>query len=117
MAISSQYYRDMSKIEKKVWNISKRQLKAYTLLVGVSIILIIEVFLVPDWAFFLVSAPTVVLLAPYPVLLLLDQWKAKRRKMELYFLYQERTYMTGQIRRYGKHEFTQSKEVKETDRI
>lgn len=117
MAISSEYYRDLSKVEKKIWGISLRQLKAYSLLVGVSIVLVIEVFLLPDWAFYIVALATAFILGIYPVLLLLNKWKERRRKIELYFLYQERIYTTGQIRRYEKHEFTQSKEIKETDRV
>ena len=117
MAISSQYYRDMSKVEKKIWGVSLRQVKAYALLVGISILLVIEVFFVPDWAFFPVAILTAFLLCPYPILLLLNLWKEKRRKIELYFLYKERVYMTGQIRRYEKHEFTQKQEIKETDRL
>lgn len=116
MAISSEYYRDLSKVEKKIWGISLRQLKAYTLLLGVAGILVVEVFFLPDWAFYLIGLATAFILGPYPVLLLINQWKEKRRKVELYFIYQERIYSTGQIRRYEKHEFTQSKEIKENDR-
>jgi hypothetical protein len=117
MAMSSQFYRDMSKIEKKIWGISIRQLKAYALLAGVSVVIGIETFLLPDWAFYLVTLPTAFILGAYPVYLLLNRWTVKRRKIELSFLIEERTYTTGQIRRYEKHEFTQSKEIKETDSI
>lgn len=117
MAISSEYYRDLSKVEKKIWGISLRQLKAYSLLIGVSIVIGIEVFLLPDWAFYIVALVTGFTLGIYPVLLLVNKWDEKRRKVELYFLYQDRIYMTGQIRRYEKHEFTQKKEIKETDRV
>lgn len=117
MAMSSQFYRDMSKVEKKVWGISLRQLKAYALLVVVAVVLTAEAFLLPDWAFLLITLPTAFLLGAYPVYLLLNRWTVKRRKIELAFLIEERTYTTGQIRRYEKHEFTQSKEIKETDPI
>lgn len=117
MAVSSEFYKDLSKVEKKVWSISRRQLKAYSLLVGVSVVLIFEVFFFPDWAFLLFSIPTAVILGYYPVLLLLNKWKKKRRQIELNFLFLEKTYIAGQIRRYEKHEFVQEKEVKETDKI
>lgn len=117
MTISSQYYKDLSKVEKKIKGISFRQFKAYSLLVCTGVVLGVEVFFLPDWAFFLVSIPTAFILATYPVLLLLNRWKERRRKIELYFIYQERIYMTGQIRRYEKHEFTQKQEIKETDQL
>lgn len=117
MAISSQYYRDLSKVEKKIKGISIRQLKAYSLLVCAGVVLGLEIFFLPDWAFLLVSLPTAFILAIYPVLLLLNRWKERRRKIELYFIYQDRIYMTGQIRRYEKHEFTQKQEIKETDKL
>lgn len=117
MAISSEFYKDLSKVERKIWGISVRQLKAYVLLGLVGIVLTVEIFLLPDWAFMFFSIPTAVLLGAYPVLLLLNSWKAKRRKIELYFYYQERTYTTGQIRRYEAHEFTQKETIKETDTI
>lgn len=117
MAVSSEFYKDLSKVEKKVWSISRRQLKGYLLLVGVFVVLTLEVFFFPDWAFLLFSIPTAVIFGYYPVLLLLNKWKEKRRQIELNFLILEKTYTTGQIRRYEKHEFTQAKEVKETDKI
>ncbi|MEI5992464.1 hypothetical protein A5881_004020 [Enterococcus termitis] len=117
MAIGSQFYRDVSKVERKVWGISLRQLKAYFLLLGIALILGVEIFFLPDWAFLLFSLPTAFVLGCYPVFLLLDTWKEKKRKLELHFYYEERTYRTGQIRRYDKHEFTQKETVKETDEI
>lgn len=117
MAIGSQFYKDVSKIERKVWGISLRQLKAYLMLVGIAILLLIEIFFLPDWAFMLISIPTSFVLALYPVFLLLDTWKQKKRKLELHFYYEERAFKTGQIRSYAKHEFTQKENIKETDAI
>ncbi|MGX7203082.1 type III secretion system protein PrgI [Enterococcus plantarum] len=117
MAIGSQFYKDVSKIERKVWGISIRQLKAYVLLAGTALILGVEIFFLPDWAFLIFSLPTAIVLGYYPVFLLLDTWKEKKRKFELYFYYEDRPYRSGQIRRYGKHEFTSKETVKETDEI
>lgn len=115
--MSSQFYRDMSKVEMKIWGISIRQLKAYGLLAGVAVVITAEAFLLPDWAFLLVTLPTAFLLGTYPVYLLLDRWTVKRRKIKLSFLIEKRTYTTGQIRRYEKHEFIPDKKIKETDPI
>jgi len=117
MALGSQFYKDMSKVEKKIFGISIRQAKAYVLLLGVGIVLGVETFLLPDWAFLLGTLPTAFILGSYPVYLLLDKWNEKKRKIALRFYYQERTFTTGQIRRYDKHEFTQKEGIKETDTI
>ncbi|WP_033599167.1 hypothetical protein [Enterococcus faecalis] len=117
MAISSQFYRDISKIEKKLWKVSFRQLKGYTLLIGVGAVLVGEVLVLPDWAFFLVTFPTALLLGTYPVLLITNRWKAAKRRISLNFIYEDRFFTVGQIRRYEKNEFTQRKTVKETDKI
>ncbi|WP_429951631.1 PrgI family mobile element protein [Enterococcus sp. AZ101] len=117
MAIGSQFYKDVSKIERKVWGISIRQFKAYVIFIGIAIVLGIEIFFLPDWAFLIFCVPTALILGAYPVLLLLDAWREKKRKIELYFYYEDRPYRSGQIRRYEKHEFTQKETVKETDSI
>ena len=117
MSVSSEFYRDLSKVEKKAWGMSYRQLRAYLLLAVVSLILILEALFLPDWAFFIVTFPTALVLGIYPVLLLINQWREKRRKLELYFLFEERLYSSGKIRRYDKHEFIQSNKIKETDSI
>lgn len=114
---SSQFYRDVSKVEKKIWGISIRQLKAGFLLFLVAAVLMLEIFLLPTWIFNLVSIPTAFLLGIYPTYLLLNKWKDKKRDIELYFIYEDRFYTTGQIRRYEKNEFIQDKNVKETDPI
>jgi len=117
MAISSQYYKDISKVEKKIWGVSLRHMKAYLFLGFTGGILCLEVFFLPNWTFLLLSIPTAILLGFYPVLLLLDQWKAKKRDIELLFYYEERAYKTGQIRSYEKNEFIQESTIHETDPI
>lgn len=117
MAMSSQFYRDMSKVEKKFWGISRRLVKAIFLYVLVSVILVVEVLFLPDWAFYIVALVTSFALGTYPTLLLLNKWREKKRQLELQFLREERTYQTYQIRRYSKDEFIAKKTVKETDRI
>ncbi|SJZ45441.1 hypothetical protein SAMN02745116_00366 [Pilibacter termitis] len=113
MAISSEYYRDLSKVEKRIFKVTKRQFKGF-LLLGVALIVgVAEVFLLPDWVYLLVSAPTVILLGTYPFLLILNKWKEFRRTIALYFIHEESFYQTYQIRRYEKHEFIAQKEVKE----
>ncbi|MFP7307221.1 PrgI family protein [Enterococcus faecalis] len=113
----SQFYRDISKVEKKIRRVSIRQLKAYFYLFIISVVLVGEVFLLPTWAFYLAAIVTALLLVPYPVLLLLNRWREVRRRIELYFLYEERIYTTNQIRRVAANEFTQDKSVHETDSI
>lgn len=115
--MSSQFYSDMSKVEKKLWGISRRQVKAYFLLVLVAALLIVEVIFLPDSAYLIVTLLTAGVLAPYPVYLLTNKWREKKRQIALRFIDEDRVYQTGQIRRYEKHEFIQRKEVKETDRI
>lgn len=117
MAVSSEFYRDLSKVEKKIFKISLRKAKAYAYLALALVPLTIEFIFLPDWIFYLVFFPTGALFATYPTLLLLDQWRERKRKIELYFSYEERIYQSGQIRRYEKNEFTQAKSVKEIDEI
>ena len=113
----SQFYRDISKVEKRIRRVSIRQLKAYFYLVIISVALVCEVLLLPTWAFYIAALLTSLLLLPYPVLLLLNRWRECRRRIELYFLYEDRFYTTNQIRRYEVNEFTQNKSVHETDPI
>lgn len=117
MAVSSEFYRDLSKIEKKIFRISLRKAKAYALLALAVVPLTIEFIFLPDWIFYLVFFPTGALFATYPTLLLLDKWRERKRKVELYFSYEERVYQSGQIRRYEPNEFNPDKSVKETDEI
>lgn len=117
MAIGSQFYKDVSKIERKVWGISVRQFKAFVMLGGIGVLSVVEIFFLPEWAFYIISIPSALLLGCYPIFLLLDTWKQKKRKLELHFYYEERAFKTGQIRSYAKHEFTQKETVKETDTI
>ncbi|PTN92737.1 type III secretion system protein PrgI, partial [Enterococcus faecalis] len=49
MAISSEYYKDLTKVEKKVWGITLREVKAYLCLVGITLLLLLEVFFLPTW--------------------------------------------------------------------
>ncbi|MCW2281204.1 PrgI family protein [Lactococcus lactis] len=117
MAVSSEFYRDLSKIEKKIFKLSLRKAKAFALLALAILPLAVEYLFLPDWIFYLVFFPTGLLLGTYPTLLLLDQWREKKRKVELYFSYEERIYQSGQIRRYEAHEFNPKPSVKETDDI
>lgn len=52
MAISSEFYKDLSKIETKIWGLSKREFKAYVSLAGITVLLVLEVIFLPDWLFF-----------------------------------------------------------------
>lgn len=115
MAISSEFYRDLSKIEKKIFKVSKRQLRGYTFLALAGVVLMVEALVFPDWAFFVFSFPTALILGTYPILVLLNRWKEKKRRILLYFYYEERSYLTGQIRRYTADEFRTDEHVQETD--
>lgn len=117
MAVSSEFYRDLSKVEKKIFRVSLRKAKAYALLALAIIPLTIEFLFLPDWIFYFVFFPTGALFGTYPTLLLLDQWRERKRKLELYFSFEERIYQSGQIRRYDSNEFNQDKSVNETDEI
>ena len=44
MAISSEFYKDLSKVEKKIWGITVREFKAYVCFVFIGILLLLEVF-------------------------------------------------------------------------
>lgn len=117
MSMSSQFYRDISKVERKIWGIGTRQLKAYAWYLVTAIVLILEIIYLPSWVYFIVCLLTAFLLGTYPTLLLLNQWKRQKRKIELYFIDEEHFFRTNQIRRYEKDEFIPKKEIKETDRI
>uniref|UniRef100_UPI00359CA186 PrgI family mobile element protein n=1 Tax=Lactococcus garvieae TaxID=1363 RepID=UPI00359CA186 len=117
MAIQSQFYRDLSKIEKKIWNVTWRQFKAFSLLLGVAIIVVSETLLLPDWALYVVALPTAFVLGYYPVYLLLGKWKKKKREFELHFMIENTYYYAGKIRRYAKHEFIPDKNSKETQKF
>lgn len=117
MAISSEFHKDVSKVERRMWGITKRQLKAYFYLALVMVVMVAEIFLLPEWAFWIISIPTSLVLSIYPLMLLLNKWKEVRRKIELEFYYEDRVYQSGQIRRYDKSEFIQREGVKETDDI
>lgn len=117
MAMSSQFYKDMSKVEKKIFKISVRQAKAYALYFLTTIVLIVEIMFLPEWAYLIVGLLTAFLLGTYPTLLMVNQWKRQKRKIELYFIDDERFFRTNQIRRYKKDEFIPKKGIKETDRI
>lgn len=115
--MQSEFYRDTSQMEKKLFGISKRQFRALLLYLLMAVIVILEALLLPEWSLFPAAFVTGVLLGVYPTLLLMDKWKLFKRKISLYFLYEERLYVTGQIRRYEKDEFIQEKGIKETDDI
>ena len=117
MAISSQFYKDLSKVEKKIMGVTPRQLKAYGLFVVDAVVLVAEVILLPDWAYLWVTLPTAFIFSIYPVGLLMNRWKQWKRNVELNFIYENRFYCVGQIRRYAKNEFTQAKTVRETDTL
>lgn len=117
MAISSEYYKDLTKVEKKVWGITLREVKAYLCLVGIILLLLLEVFFLPTWAFLICSLATSFLLGWYPVFLLMNKWEEKKRAFLLRFYYEDRSFRTGKIRRYEKSEFIQKETVKETDVI
>jgi hypothetical protein len=117
MAIQSQFYRDLSKVEKKIWGVSWRQFKAISMLIGVGTIVTAETLLLPDWALYLVALPTAFILGSYPMYLYLGKWKDKKREIELKFIMEDSFYQLGKIRRYGKHEFIPNKNTKETKKF
>lgn len=115
--MQSEFQRDISNIEKKMFGVSRRQLKAFVILGLVSAIVVVEALFLPTWAFYVMAFITGLVLGIYPVLLLTDQWKKRKRQITLYFTYEERIYTSGQIRRYEANEFIQTNTVKETDSI
>lgn len=104
----SEFYKDLSKIEKKYHGFSLKKIKIGLQFVGIAAVVLIEAFLVPDWAFYLVTLPTALALGTIPALDYMDKWKGYRRKLELFFVYEDNFYSTGQIRRYDAHEFIQN---------
>lgn len=117
MSMQSEFQRDISHMEKKLFGVSRRQFKAGVLLVIVCGIVVAEAFILPDWSFHVAAVLTALLLGFYPVLLFLDRWKEIKRKIQLYFIYEDCHYLTGQIRRYEASEFIQDSTIKETDKI
>ena len=117
MAISSEFYKDLSKIETKIWGLSKREFKAYVSLAGITVLLVLEVVFLPDWLFFLSAIGPSFLFGWYPVFLLMNKMKEKKRQFLLHFYYEERVYQAGKIRRYEKSEFIQKEDINETDTI
>jgi hypothetical protein len=111
----SEFFKDLSKVEKKYHGYSLQQLKVIFQFAGIVGITVGEAFLVPDWAFLYVTLPTAFLLGTVPTLKYLDKWKKVQRKIELFFIYEDNFYTTGQIRKYESHEFTQKTSVCETD--
>lgn len=117
MSMQSVFQRDISQMEKKLFGVSRRQFKAGALLIIVIGIVVAEAFIFPDWAFNIIAVLTAFILGFYPVLLLVDQWRRVKRKIQLYFIHEDSHYLTGQIRRYEASEFIQDAKIKETDRI
>jgi len=68
MAMQSEFQRDISQMEKKLFGVSRRQFKAGVLLVIVSGIVVAEAFILPDWSFHIVAVLTALLLGAYPII-------------------------------------------------
>lgn len=64
MAVSSEFYRDLSKVEKKIFKISLRKAKAYALLSLAVVPLTIEFIFLPDFIFYLVFSLQALYLEP-----------------------------------------------------
>lgn len=111
MAIESEFYKDLSKIEKKYFKFTKRQFKAYLALSGATAVVFAESFFLPEWAFYLVTVPTALILSAYPVALLTDNWRVWKRKVQLKFQFEDNYYRSNQIRRYSKDEFISKDEI------
>lgn len=110
----SEFYKDLSKIEKKYHGISLKKIKIGFQFFEITLIALVESFLVPDWAFYLVTLPTALFLGTIPALDYMDKWKRVRRKLELFFVYEDNFYTTGQIRRYEANEFIEKDNICET---
>lgn len=118
MAMQSEFYKDLSNTEKTTFRLPVRQFKAFLMLGLVVVIVTLEcIFIKNELILYIVAIVTSILLATYPVLLMLDKWRSIRRKIDLLFIYEEKTYQSYQIRRYDKSEFIQAKEVREIDPI
>ena len=116
--MQSEFYKDLSKVEKTTFRVTKSQFKAIIYLLITSVVIVVEAFFIPQGVlFYLTGGLTGVIFGVYPVLLLLGKWKEYRRRVELYFLHEERYLQSHQIRRYSKDEFIQEKTVSETDII
>lgn len=118
MAMQSEFYKDLSTVENRTFKVTKTQFKAIIYLTLTTIVIIVEAFFIPQGIlFYVVGGLTGTLLGAYPVLLLLGKWREYRRKIELFFLHEDRYLQSHQIRRYSKDEFIQAETVKETDAI
>lgn len=117
MGLQSEFYKDLSTVEKTVFRVTKKKFKAGVLLGLTCVIIVVMAFIVPEWAIYPTTIGIGALLAPYPVLLLLGKWPEYRRKLLLHVIQEERVYQTNQIRRYDSHEFIQEKTISERDSI
>lgn len=115
--MQSEFLKDLSNMEGTVFRVNKSKMRAIILLVVVCLVVVAEAFLVPEGAFYITAMLTTVLLAPYPVLLLIGVWQTTRRRLQLQFMHEERVTQSNQIRRYEKHEFIPTESVKESDPI
>lgn len=116
MAVNSEFYKDMSKVEKKVWGITYRQLKAGLSLILSVVLISLSVFFIQDLALLIILVLICWLIfGLYPVLVMIGKADEIKRKLRTLFLYQNAYYYSGQIRRYAKNEFVQQKNISETD--
>ncbi|MDT2401781.1 hypothetical protein P7D43_05295 [Enterococcus avium] len=120
MAIQSKFYKDLSKFEPiNRLGLTKRQTKMLlSTIPGVVIIFVLILFLdMNGAAFWILSFVTGSIFIIPPLLKGFGKWEEVSNRIEFFMKKQDRQYEAGRIRRYEANEFTQKKNVSETDKI
>lgn len=87
--ISLEFYKDLLKVEKKIWGIIVREFKVYVCFVFIGIFFLLEVFFLFDFLFMVCVLVILFVLGWYFVLLMMNKWKEVKRVFYLCFYYEE----------------------------
>ncbi|CUW08334.1 MULTISPECIES: hypothetical protein [Leuconostoc] len=116
-SLQSEFHPDLSKFEPVYWGgLTKPQLKMGLQLMATLIPIGAEVFFVKGALFWLVAIPTAAILVIPIFLKGSGQLEKFKKSIEYNVRIHARYYLTGQIRSYEAHEFTQKENVSEANR-
>lgn len=94
MAISSEFYKDLSKVEKKSGELQSENLKRMFALFYRDISSVRSIFL-PDLLFMVCALVTSFALGWYPVLLMMNKWKEVKRAFTYAFIMRNEPFRLG----------------------
>lgn len=116
-SLQSEFHPDLSKFEPVYWGgLTKPQLKMGLQLLGTLMPIGAEVYLIKGALFWLVAIPTAACLVIPIFLKGSGRWDKFKQDLEYKVRIHDRYYLTGQIRRYEAHEFTQKENIHEAKR-